>query len=129
MTTYQMTMTKSAYNGWNADTQIPMGSVEITSLGEKKLARRVLEISTSKRRSGLISSFASVSTIENCTSSDGQRYSTKTVELFSGYAKHFNPTPAKTATEKAVKEAHIKALEHAEAILAEAVAYYAAKAA
>ena len=43
MTTYQMTMTKSAYNGWNADTQIPMGSVEITSLGEKKLARRVLE--------------------------------------------------------------------------------------
>ena len=129
MTTYQMTMTKSAYNGWNADTQIPMGSVEITSLGEKKLARRVLEISTSKRRSGLISSFASVSTIENCTSSDGQRYSTKTVELFSGYAKHFNPTPAKTATEKAVKEAHIKALEHADTLLAEATAHYAAKAA
>jgi len=129
MTTYQLTTTKSAYNGWHADTEISMGSVEITSLGEKKLVRRVLEISTSKRRPGSISSFASVSTIEDRTSSDGKSYSMKTMEIFSGYAKHFNPTPAKTATEKAVKEAHIKALEHAEAILAEAVAYYAAKAA
>jgi hypothetical protein len=129
MTTYQMTMTKSAYNGWNADTQIHMGSVEITCLGEKKLARRVLEISTSKRRSGLISSFANVSTIEDRTSSDGNSYSMKTTEIFGDYAKYFNPTPAKTATEKAVKEAHIKALEHADALLAEAIAYYAAKAA
>jgi hypothetical protein len=77
MTSYQMTLTKSAYNGWNADTVIPMGSVEITSLGEKKLCRRVLEISTSKRRPGLISSFANVSTIEDCTSSDGKSYSVK----------------------------------------------------
>jgi hypothetical protein len=124
MTTYQMTTTKSAYNGWHADTEIPMGSIEITSLGEKKLARRVLEISTSKRRPGLISSFASVSTIE-----DGKSYGVKTIEICSGYAKHFNPTPAKTATEKAVKQAHIKALEHAETLLAEAIAHYAAKAA
>jgi len=86
MTSYQMTLTKSAYNGWNADTVIPMGSVEITSLGEKKLCRRVLEISTSKRRPGLISSFASVSTIEDRTSSDGKSYSMKTMEIFSGYA-------------------------------------------
>jgi hypothetical protein len=129
MTTYQMTMTKSAYNGWHADTVIPMGTVEITSLGEKKLVRRVLEISTSKRRPGFISSFASVSTIEDRTSSDGKSYSMKTMEIFGDYARHFNPTPAKTATEKAVKEAHIKALDHAETLLAEAIAYYAAKAA
>jgi hypothetical protein len=124
-----MKMTKSAYNGWHADTVIPMGSVEVTSLGETKLARRVLEISTSKRRSGLISSFASVSTIEDKTSSDGKSYSMKTMEICSGYAKHFNPTPAKTATQKAVREAHSKALEYAETILAEALAYYAPKAA
>ena len=129
MTTYQMTMTKSAYNGWNADTVIPMAEIEIISLGEKKLARRVLEIGTGKRKSGLISSFASVSTIEDRTSSDGKTYSMKTVEIFSGYAKHFNPTTAKTATQKAVKEAHIKALEDAETILAEAISFYAAKAA
>jgi len=129
MTTYQMTVNKSAYNGWHADTVIPMGNVEVTSLGEKKLARRVLEISTSKRRSGLISSFACVSTIEDKTSSDGKSYSMKTMEICSGYAKHFNPITAKTATQKAVKEAHIKALEHAETFLAEALAYYAPKAA
>ena len=129
MTTYDMTMTKSAYNGWHADTEILMGSVEITSLGEKKLARRVLEISTSKRQPGLISSFAKVSTIEDRTGPDGKGYSMKTVEIYSGYARRFNPTPAKTATEKAVKEAHIKALEQAETLLAEAIAHYAAKAA
>jgi hypothetical protein len=129
MTTHQTTMTKSAYNGWHAETVIPMGTVEITSLGEKKLARRVLEISTSKRRPGLISSFASVATIGDQTSSDGNSYSIRTIEIFSGYAKHFNATPAKTATEKAVKEAHVKALEHADTFLAEAIAHYAAKAA
>ena len=53
----------------------------------------------------------------------------KTMEICSGYAKHFNPITAKTATQKAVKEAHIKALEHAETFLAEALAYYAPKAA
>jgi hypothetical protein len=129
MTTYQMTMSKSAYNGWHADTAIPMGEIEINGPGEKKFARRVLEIGTSKRKSGLISSFASVSTIEDRTSSDGKTYSMKSMEIFSGYAKHFNPTAAKTATQKAVKEAHIKALEHAETILAEAISFYAAKAA
>ena len=129
MTTYQMTMTKSAYNGWNADTVISMGEIEINSLGEKKLARRVLEIGTSKRKSGLISSFARVSTIEDRTAHDGSKYSMKTFEIYGGYAKHFNSTAAKTATQKAVKEAHIKALEHAETILAEAISFYAAKAA
>jgi hypothetical protein len=115
--------TEKGYNGWVAETDLEMGPVAATD--SEPAGLRVLNISTSKRRAGQITSFANVYVLRRITYPNGEGYTSRTTEIFGDYSKHFNPTLCKTVTEKAIREAHAKALESAETLLAEAKAKYA----
>jgi hypothetical protein len=117
MTTYETTIEKSAYNGWNAETLIPMGQTVAPSPGMTG-GERTLCISTAKAQRGGIYSYATVYII-----APGSRMT----EVFGDYRKHFNQTEAKMVNEKRIREAHAVALSQADAIMAEALAFYAKK--
>ena len=116
---HKTTIEKSAYNGWNAETLIPMGQTIAPSLGFTG-GERTLIISTSKNSRGGIASFATVYIIN-------ENEHSRTTEIFGDYRKHFNQTEAKMVNEKRILEAHDVAMQSVDAIMAEALAFYANK--
>lgn len=106
------TKMRKGYDGWRAESEISLGAAED---GE-----RVLKLSTSRNSRGGLSSFAST-----CIRKDEGGYYSERHAIFGDYAKNFNPVPCARVTEKAVKDAHTKALEQFPAIIEEAKAYYA----
>ncbi len=105
------------------------GEWEATSeatIGETPKGPRILRLRTSKARRGGIDASASVFVREP---SNGNFYSEVHV-MFGDFSKRgIAPTPCKRVTEKAVAEVHSRALLEMDGLIAEAEAFYAAKAA
>lgn len=110
---YQTTIEKSAYSGWYAETLIPMGFT--IHDGDAYLS-----ISTSKAIRGGISTCATVYGIN-------KEQGTRTTEIFGDFRKQLETIRAKMANEKRVSEAHVLALQSADALLVEALAFYKIK--
>jgi len=111
--TYETTIKKSAYNGWNAETLIPMGF----SIHE---GDAYLSLNTSKASRGGISTCVTVYGINKAEHS-------RTNQIFGDFCKYLETIPAKMVNEKRVREAHNVALQSADAVMAEAMAFYAKK--
>lgn len=116
-TEYKTTLEKSAYNGWNAETLIPMGQTIAPSLGFEG-GERTLSISTSKASRGGISTCATVYVAAPHS---------RTTEVYGDFRKYLNQTDAKMVNKKRIREAHATALQNAPTLLAEALAFYAKK--
>ena len=91
--TYETKIGKSQFNGWTAETIIPLQKLED---GE-----RVLEITTLKRHHGKIATHATAFI---------HRDISKETIIFQDYSKGVRIDNAARATEKTVLEAHEKAL-------------------
>jgi hypothetical protein len=115
-------ITKKTHTGWVAETEVVLEEIQYNDIGEMVPAKRVLTFSTSKKRVGLISTFASVSLLVKKAG-----YTTNITEIFGDFCKSYNPVEVKTVTEKSVRAAHEKALEQADTFIEMAKAHYAAK--
>jgi len=101
--------------GWKATSEV--------TLAETTDGSRVLKLSTTKSRTA-ISAMASV-----CIRQDRGGYHTETHALFEDYAKTgIALTPCTRATEKAVRDVHVRALLQMDTLIAEATAHYAPQA-
>lgn len=110
----ETTMNKGQRNGWKATTNYPMGETK-DHFGRQ--ADRLLHFSTYKDSRGGLTSNAMV-----CLSRDGMI----SFAIGGDFSKSILRTSAR-CTEKSIREQHAQALMQAEAILAEAHAFYDAK--
>lgn len=114
--TYHTTITKSPTNGWQA-----VSEVALHDTGE---GARVLRLRTSKDKGG-IAATATVFVRKGCNG-----YATETHAIFSDFYKSgIAPAACARVTEKAIEAAHRHALAFMDALIEEAKAFYAAKAA
>lgn len=119
--TYATKMEKSTHGGWRAETNIPLGTIEVKEFGKIIMAERELSITTMKRSNGRITSYASVSIVHG---EEGHKI--RTTEIFGDFSKKIIERDGK-ATEKSVKICHEQALILADGVKAEAEAFYAMK--
>lgn len=108
---HTITVTRNMRGELRAENEIPMSE-----------PGRVLTISTSKGSRGL-RTFA-----QSCTISDSNGFKGRTFVMFGDFTKTVAQSD-KRATEKAIHEQHAAVLRQLDAILMEAEAFYAAKAA
>jgi hypothetical protein len=113
--TYPTTLTKSPVNGWQAVTEVPLHDTEDGT--------RVLRLRTSKAKGG-IAATASVFVRKDCGG-----YATETHAIFADFYKSgIAPAACARVTQKAIESAHQHALPFLDGLIAEATAFYAAKA-
>uniref|UniRef100_A0A6M3K3D0 Uncharacterized protein n=1 Tax=viral metagenome TaxID=1070528 RepID=A0A6M3K3D0_9ZZZZ len=108
---------KEQRGGWNGKDTIDMGVAAIH--GNRGEGTRMLQIHTYKRSRGGIHTFASCAI---------HAAGMMTMDLFGDYSKTVATLDGVKCTEKSIKTLHTKVMaEQADAILAEARAFYAAK--
>lgn len=116
----ETTVKKDKYHGWTAETEIVLAATEY----EGKPANRVLSVSTSKSN-GVVLTTASVC-LQQDEEYEGRKWRRQIHVIFEDFMERVQREPVKTATEKAVRAAHEKAMLGIEAIKARAAAHYTA---
>lgn len=116
MKTHETTI-KKGYYGHTAKSEHSLGIVPATEYETQ--GERFVQISTSKGSRGGINSSAGI-IIRRQT----QHGISEQTALFQDYTKTLLNIPCARVTEKAILEAHKKALEQFEAVIAEATAFY-----
>jgi hypothetical protein len=111
---YESRIERSRIYGWQAKTEIPLETFTDESEGGKT-CERVLKISTSKGNSRQVTTFASI-----CVNVPCNGYAMQKHALFGDYARTIARHAVTKATEKAIREAHLTALESVPAVIEEA---------
>lgn len=113
--TYETKMKKDSYHGWQADTEIDMGAVPASKYDAE--GRRVMKINTSKCGKNQIVCRANVCIV---------RGNTISMELFGDFTKKLFSASG-MGTEANIYKCHGQGLAVADAVVAEAMEFYARK--